>query len=226
MERKLTWFPFTAGQVEIVLGLAGLGATATSLLGVPGRAVVIGTASFLFVLFVIGLLSVAAGNRVARVHLDGALHGRGYSHLFREARRSLLLIHLDDDAPDGELQALYRRLLDQGVAVRRLVFVRPDHRAEGIHWITQFGSHPLLRQRFVEVKHGSPLTMSFAIIDEGVVLLALPGFRSTETETYSDSIVLRHLIELRHPAASRAFLEVYESAWKRATSFEPGEAAR
>lgn len=221
MERRPAWFPFTSGQVEIALGLVGLGATTASLLGAPGTAVATGTAGFLLLLFLTGHLVIAAGNRVARVHLNGALHGRGYSNLFRDANRSLLLIHLDDDAPDDELQGLYRRLLDQGVEVRRLVFFRPDHRAEGIHWISRFGTHRLLRQRLVEIKHGSPLSMSFAIIDEEAVLLALPGFHPTETETFSDSVVLRHLIELRHPAVTRAFLEVYELAWKRATSFEP-----
>jgi len=156
---------------------------------------------------------------------NGALHGSGYTRVFRQAKRSLLLIHLDDDAPDAELQELYRKLLDRGVAVRRLVFVRPDHRAEGIHWITEFGPHPLLRQRFVEGETGSPLSLSFAIVDEDVVLLAVPGFHATETELYSDGVVLRHLIELRHAAATRAFLEVYESAWKRAKAFDLSGAA-
>jgi len=216
MERKLAWFPFTVGQVELALGLAGLGTTAASLLGAPGPLVVAGATGFLFMLFSMGHLVAAAGNRVARVHLDGALHGSGYTNLFRQARRSLLLIHLDDDAPAAELQGLYRTLLEQGIAIRRLVFVRPDHRAEGIRWIAEFGPHPRLRQRFIEGETGTPLSLSFAVVDEDVVLLAVPGFHTTETEPYTEDMVLRHLVELRHPAVTRAFLEVYESAWKRA----------
>lgn len=219
MERKPAWFPFAAVEVEIALGIAGLGATAASLLGAPGPTVVMGTAGFLFALTVITLMARAATNRVAKVALDAALHGRGYTRVFRQAKRSLLLIHLDDDAPDDELLGLYRTLLDRGIAIRRLVFLRPDHRPEGIRWITEFGPHPLLRQRFVEVGAGTPLSLSFALVDEDLVLLAVPGFHPTETELYSDNIVLRHLIELQHPAVTRAFHEVYEAAWNRATPF-------
>tara|TARA_R110002072_G_scaffold121342_2_gene255028 strand:- start:208 stop:906 length:699 start_codon:yes stop_codon:yes gene_type:complete len=225
MEREFSWFPFTASEVEIALGVTGLGATAASLLGAPGPSVVGGTAGALCALLLVGFMVRAAGNRVARVQLDGALHGIGYTRVFRKAKRSLLLVHLDDDAPDHELLALYHKLLGQGVAVRRLVFVRPDHRAEGIHWITEMEPHPLLRQRFVEVEAGSPLSLSLAIVDENVVLLAVPGFHATETELYAEGVVLRHLIELRHAAVTRAFLEVYESAWKRATPFEAQERA-
>ena len=225
MERDSNWFPFNASEVEIALGVTGLGATAASLLGVPGPSVVWGTTGALCALLLVGFMARAAGNRVARVHLDGALHGRGYTRAFRQAKRSLLLIHLDDDAPEHELLGLYHTLLARGVGIRRLVFVRPDHRTEGIQWIGEFGSHAQLRQRFAEVAAGSPLSLSFAVIDEDTVLLAVPGFLPTETEPYSDGVVLRHLVELRHPAVTRAFLEVYESAWKRATPFEAQERA-
>lgn len=221
MERKLAWFPFTTAQVEIALGLAGLGATAASLLEVPGPAVAFGTAGFLVLILLVGLLAEAAREQIARVHLDGALHGRGYANLFRRARRSLLLIHLDDDAPDEELLGLYRRLLERGIAIRRLIFVRTDHRSAGIHWITDFGPHHGLRQKCVEAESGNPLPLSFAIVDEDIVLLALPGFHATETGTFTSGVVLRHLIELRDPSITRAFLEVYESAWKQGTLMNP-----
>ncbi|MFN3242147.1 MAG: hypothetical protein ACE37K_11595 [Planctomycetota bacterium] len=220
MERKLAWFPFTTAQVEIALGLAGLGATAASLLEVPGPTVALGTAGFLLLTFLVGLLAAASGNRVARVHLDGALHGRGYADLFRHAHRSLLLIHLDDDAPHDELLGLYRRLLERGIEIRRLIFVRPDHRQAGVRWIREFGPHELLRQRFVETASGNPLPLSFAVVDEDAVLIAVPGYHPTETETFGDGLVLRHLIELRHPTITRAFLEAYESAWRRGTRLE------
>lgn len=220
MERRPTWFPFTTAEVEIALGLTGLGATAASLLDVPGPWVVLGTAGTLCALFLAGCLTHAIGNRVARVHLDDALHGRGYVRVFQQARRSLLLIHIDDDAPDEHLLGLYRSLLSRGVEIRRLVFVRPDHRPQGVRWIGAFGSHPRLRQRLVESDLGSPLMMSFAVVDDRLVLLAVPGFHPEETEPYSDTAVLRHLIELRHPSVLRAFLEVYESAWRRASPLE------
>ena len=221
MERKLAWFPFTTAQVEIALGLAGLGATAASLLEAPGPLVALGTAGFLLLAFLVGLLAMAAGNRVARVHLDGALRGRGYARLFHKARRSLLLIHLDDDAPDAELLGLYRNLLDRGIAIRRLIFVRPDHRSAGIHWIAEFGQHDGLRQKCIEAEFASPLPLSFAVVDEDVVLLAVPGFHATETGAFTDGVVLRHLIEMRDAAITRAFLEVYESAWHQGTLVEP-----
>ena len=40
--------------------------------------------------------------------------------------------------------------------------------------------------------------LSFCVVDEETVLLAVPGFRPIETESYSDQTVLRHLIDLRH----------------------------
>lgn len=216
MNRARAWLPFKASEVELLLGIAGLGATAASLLGAPGGWVVAGTGIFLFLAFTLGMLAVHAGNRVATVHLDGALHGRGYVSAFGAARHSLLLIHLDDDAPGEELLGLYRSLLGRGVEIRRLVFARRDHHPDGIGWISDFGPQPRLHQRFVETEPGAPLMVSFAIVDEGIVLLAVPGFRPTETEPYSGAVVLRHLIELRHPAITRAFLQVYEAAWRRA----------
>lgn len=216
MERELTWFPFTASEVEIALGLCGLGATAATLLDVPGPWVVGGTVGSLSAFFCLGLLARAASNRVARVDLDGALHGRGYTRVFQQVQQSLLLIHLDDDAPDEELLGLYRSLLSRGVEIRRLIFVRPDHQLAGIRWIADFGPHEHLRQRVVEADPGSPLMLSFAVVDDRVVLLAIPGFQPTETAAFADACVLRHLVELRHPAVTRAFLEVYESAWRRA----------
>ena len=58
--------------------------------------------------------------------------------------------------------------------------------------------------------------LSFAVVDDRVVLLAIPGFHPTETAPFADACFLRHLVELRHTAVTRAFLEVYESAWRRA----------
>ena len=216
MESDRPWWPFSTTEVEIALGVAGLGATGASLLAVPGPSVVLGTAVFLIIAAMFGFAARHMGARVACVHLDGALHGRGYAKAFRTARHSLLLIHIDDDAPEPELLTLYRSLLERGVEIRRLVYARRDHQLEGVHWISKFGHHSGLRQRLVTAGEGAPLMVSFAVVDEDLVLFALPGFRPTETEPYAEGAVLRHLIELRHPAVTRAFLEVYEAAWRRA----------
>ena len=58
MERKLAWFPFTSSEIEIALGVCGLGATAATLLGVPGPWVVAGTAGSLSAFFSAGLLAL------------------------------------------------------------------------------------------------------------------------------------------------------------------------
>lgn len=216
MGRKIAWLPSRGSDVELTLGLAGLGATGASLLGVPGPSVVAGTGVFLAVALVVGVLATVAGQRVASVQLDGALHGRGYVRAFGMAKHSLLLIHIDDDAPDEELLGLYRSLLGRGVEIRRLIFARHDHLPAGIDWIKDFGAQIRLHQRYFQTELGAPLMVSFAIVDESVVLLAVPGFRPTETEPYSEAAVLRHLIELRHPGVTRAFLQVYEAAWRRA----------
>lgn len=220
MNDKKKNLPISVGELELMLAVVGAGATAASLLGVSGPLVVISASIALLLGMAAAVVLSNRKSRVATVHLDGAWRGRGYASAFRRARRSLLLIHLDDDSPDAELCLLYRRLLDRGVQVRRLVIVRPDHRPEGIRWIHEFGAHVGLRQRFVKSVPGSALALSFAIVDESIVLLAVPGFLATESELFSDGVVLRHLIELRHPSVTRAFLEVYESAWKRAAPLE------
>ena len=220
MNDKKRTLPVSVGELELMLAVVGAGATAASLLGVSGPTVVTVASITLVLALALAVLLAHRRSQVATVHLNGAWRGRGYASAFRRARRSLLLIHLDDDAPDSELRLLYRRLLDRGVQVRRLVIVRPDHRPEGIRWIHKFGPHAGLRQRFVKSVPGSALSLSFAIVDESTVLMAVPGFLATESELSSEGVVLRHLIELRHPSVTRAFLEVYESAWKRAVPLE------
>lgn len=220
MKTRAHWYPFTVAQTELALAVAGLGASAAALLGVPGRWVVAGTAICLAALFLSGAASRFLRTRVACVHLDAALHGRGYIRVFQQAEHSLLLMHIDDDVPNDDLLGVYRALLARGVDIHRLVFVRGDHRPEGIDWIAKFGTHPHLRQRLVSLRQGAPFMMSFAVVDDAAVLVAVPGFRPAETEPYTDGVVLRHLLELRDASVTRAFLEVYESAWRRAVPLE------
>ncbi len=220
MESRNALLPFTVRELEFALGFVGVGATAATLLGAPGPLVVAGGAGALVGLYLASVFAYASRSRIVDVRLDGALHGRGYVRAFRRARKSLLVMHIDDDAPNEELLGLYRVLLDRGVEIRRLIFVRPDHNPEGIRWVLESGWHDRLRQRYVSTEPGALLTLGFAVVDESAVLVAVPGFDPTDTEPYSERIVLRHLAELRNPAVTRAFLEIYESAWRRAHPLE------
>lgn len=217
------WFPFRAVELEVVLGVVGFGVTVATLLGVPGPLIAAVAGLTLLGTYLAGL-SIRAGASVARVHLDAAFRGRGYASIFRRARSSLLLMHVDDDAPDPELLGLYSVLLDRGVQVRRLVFVRHAHHPDGLRWIDDFGDHPNLTQRVIQTSTAPNLSLSFAIIDEVAVLLALPGYRAAENEPYSERLVLRNLVELRKSEVTRAFLEVYEAAWRRGTPLLPPHA--
>ena len=220
MKERSILLPFAVRELELAMGVVGLGATAATLLGVPGPSVVVVSGGVLAGLYVAGVLAHATSSRTVGVHIDGALRGLGYIRAFRRARKSLLLMHVDDDAPDDQLLGLYRTLLDQGVEIRRLIFVRPEHNPEGMRWIIESGWHARLLQRYVATDPGATLSLSFAIVDDSAVLLAVPGFDPTDTEPFSDRLVLRHLVELRNSAVTRAFLEVYESAWRRANPLE------
>ena len=214
------WFPFRAVEAELTVAIVGLGVTVATLLDAPGTLVAAAATALLVAAYLAGLC-VHFGTRSAQVHLDAALQGRGYASLFRRTRNSLLLMHIDDDAPNPELLGLYRALLERGVQMRRLVFVRQGHHPEGLRWIHEFGDHPNLTQRVICTETAPHLSLSFAVVDELAVLLALPGYRPTENEPYADRLVLRNLVELRRTEVTRAFLEVYEAAWRRGEPLLP-----
>ena len=71
-----------------------------------------------------------------------------------------------------------------------------------------------LQQRVIATESGATvLPLSFVVVDESVVLLAVPGFRPGESGPLSNRTVLRHLVRIVQPEAVRAFIEVYEAAW-------------
>ena len=76
MGRKIAWLPSRGSDVELTLGLAGLGATGASLLGVPGPSVVAGTGVFLAVALIVGVLATVAsdGPPALRMMMTG-VHG-------------------------------------------------------------------------------------------------------------------------------------------------------
>ena len=57
---------------------------------------------------------------------------------------------------------------------------------------------------------------SFVVVDERFVLVAVPGDAAVESETYSDRLVLRHLLVVEDEEVARAFSEVHSQLWRRA----------
>lgn len=213
--------PFGASELALVLGVGSLGAALANYAGAGGETVAAGCVLFLVLSYFAALLAKAAGRpRELTFVPDGGVGGCGYVDAFRAARQSLLLMHLDDDAPVRELLTLYASLLDRGVQVRRMILVRPDHDAGGLRWIAEFGAHVNLQQR-ITASPAATLPLSFAIVDEGLVLIAVPGFHVTDSEPYTERMVLRHLLVLRRTEVTRAFLEIYEKLWLRAKPIEP-----
>ena len=108
------WFPFSATEVEVALGLYALLTSALAFLGVERHALAWLTLGYLAFVYQAGLLVHARRSGFTFLR-DGALRGAGYARFFRHARQSLLLLHTDDDSPSDELLGLYRTLLERGV---------------------------------------------------------------------------------------------------------------
>lgn len=147
---------------------------------------------------------------------DGALQGRGYIPYFRRATSSLLLLHTDDDQPSDELLGLYAGLLKRGVAIRRVVFLRPEQDPEVYSWVVRFGESEGLQQRLVPPAQASLVRTSFAVVDERYVLLSINGTSPVDGEEYAGRLVLRHLLVLENHQVVRAFCEAHEQLWRRA----------
>jgi hypothetical protein len=146
----------------------------------------------------------------------GAEKGDGYMDAFRSVHRCLYLVHLDDDPPGAELQALYRVLLDRGVQIRRLVMVREDATCAAYQWIVDFGDHPNLQHAVVVAERASLLHMGFVLVDGRVVLLSVPGHEAIDGKPYSDRLLLRHLLRIDDVEVAGAFLRIHEDLWARA----------
>ncbi len=217
-----SWFPFAWTEIEIGFGLVSAVGTALSLAGVRPPLVAASVMACSAVLYLAGLLVYS--NRMARTFdfiEDGGLRGDGYVPYFKSARRSVFLTHADDDTPSEELLAIYRSLLDRGVEMRRVIFLRDSE--EGARWVARFGDHPRLVQRAIPPFQASVMRYSFVVIDEEVVILSVPGSGPLDDGSYSHGFVLRHLLVIRDPAVARVFLRMHGDLWSQAVSISSAE---
>ncbi len=209
------WFPFSVGEIEFALAVGGFLVTSLSLVGVPAQTLAVGTGLFLLVTYLAGLLVYDRRSlRVFDFLEDGGVRGSGYVPYFRAARHSLFLTHTDDDAPSEELLGLYRTLLARSVQLRRVTFLRPG--SESARWLVEFGEHPNLEQRVVPPERADLLPFSFAVVDESVVVVSVPGYSAIDASEYATRFVLRHLLVIHDVAVARVFLEMHRQLWERA----------
>lgn len=209
------WFPFAWTEVEIGFGLASAVGGALSLAAVRPPLIAASVSMCCAVLYLAGLLVYSArGARTFDFIEDGGLRGDGYVPFFKSAKRSVFLTHADDDAPSEELLAIYRGLLDRGVEMRRVIFLRDS--GEGASWVARFGDHPRLIQRVIPPFRSSLMRFSFVVIDEEVVVLSVPGSGPLDGGSYSHDFVLRHLLVIRDPAVASVFLRMHGDLWSQA----------
>lgn len=205
------WFPFTVGEVELVLAVVGFAVTSLAFVDVPPRLLAVGSGVCLAVTYLAGLLVYERrGLRVFDFIEDGGLRGGGYVPYFRTAEHSLFLTHTDDDAPSEELLGLYRTLLARGVQMRRVTFLRAG--AESARWLAEFGEHPNLEQRVVPSERagllGSALASAEALhgVASGLPLLPPAEVRGRPAEVAAPGERprrRRRLLPLRVPRAQR-----------------------
>lgn len=212
------WAPFSAVEIEVFLAAIAFVVGTASLAGIDSNVLAGFSAGMLVVGYLAGLLVYARRQATPVQFIEaGALRGAGYFDSFRRAKRSLLLMHLDDDPPSDELLGLYRSLLDRGVQIRRIVFLREAVSAHGYEWICRFGTHDNLLQRAVPAELSTVIRSGFAVVDSSEVLLALPGYEPIERRPYTESLVLRHLLAVRDERLAEVFARVHEEVWERAS---------
>lgn len=217
--RRRPWFPFTAIELEIAMGAFAFLTTCLAFLGIERLPLAWTTLGYVAFVYLAGLLVHARRTPFAFI-CDGALHGSGYLPYFRRARRSLLLLHTDDDPPGEELLGLYRALLERGVELRRVIFVRPDAAPGAYAWVRAFGRHAGLKQRVVLPERADVMRVSFVVVDERWVMIAVPGDAAIDAEGYASRFVLRHLLVVEDPQVAEAFTEVHSQLWRRASELE------
>lgn len=211
------WWPIRTDELQAALGVMGFATTVLAFTGAEPRVLAWGSLGFAVIFYLAGLLvrarEAASGLKLIR---DGALSGTGHLSAFRSVRRALLLMHLDDDPPSPELLALYRRLLDRGVEIRRIVFLRPDAAPNAYSWLVEFGDHDRLQHRVVLPDDTLPVHFSFAVVDTSTLLLSVPGWEPVDGTAYSTHLVLRHLLIINDPQVVAVFASMHETMWDRA----------
>lgn len=210
------WFPFSIPEVEVALAIYALSTSTLAFLGVEKRPLAWFTLGYLAFAYLAGLL-VHARRPGFTLLRDGALRGAGYARFFRGATRSLLLLHTDDDSPSDELLGLYRTLLDRGIELRRIIFIRPDHAPGAYDWVHRFGRHERLQQRVILPDRADVMRLSFVVVDERWSILSVPGDAAVDGEGYAGRYVLRHLLAIEDAEIAEAFTEVHRQLWRRAT---------
>ena len=217
VEKKDAWFPFRSDELQVGLGLFGFLVTGLALAGIDPKTLAWASLLFIVLFYLAGLLVQArrAARALRFVH-DGGIAGSGYLEPFRQARRCLFLMHVDDDPPSEELQALYRTLLERGVEIRRTIFLRPDAAPAAYEWIARFGNHPNLQQRVVLPDQAAAMRLSFVVVDDAVVLLSVPGTQAIDAQPYTARFVLRHLLRIEDATVASVFMRVHEDLWQSA----------
>ena len=212
-----SWFPFTATEFQVCLGVLGVVAAALSYVGVDPNTLLLTGGAYLVVFYLAGLLvHVRRRARVFEFVENGGIRGEGYVPYFRAARRSLFLTHADDDSPSDELLAMYRSLLDRGVEMRRVLFLREG--GAGAAWVARFGDHLRLLQKAILPDRAEVMRFSFVVVDEELVIISVPGFGPLDNGSYSGNFVLRHLLVMRDAAVARVFLRMHGDLWSQGAS--------
>ena len=214
----MVWWPLTNAELQALFGVLGFGASIALWLGaapVPTAFVCLGA---LLVAYICGHLVRLREStvKVEFVH-GGAIGGLGYLPFFSRAKHSLLLMHVDDDIPTDEVQAAYGRLLESGVQLRRILVRAPGQEAAVESWV-RAQSHRNLRQVSLGDDSATGACTSFALVDDSVLLLAMPGHGAAETGPMAETFLLRHLLVVKDPVVSAAFREAYEELWRRGVS--------
>jgi hypothetical protein len=209
------WFPFTHIEVEVALGLFGFLSACLAFLGVQNSVLAWGTLGYVALAYIAGLVVHVRRSGFTFMR-DGAVRGVGYAQFFRRATRSLLLLHTDDDSPSEELLGLYRTLLDRGIELRRIIFIRSDHARGAYEWVRKFGHHERLQQRVILAERAEVMRVSFVVVDERWSILSVPGDAAVDGEGYAGRFVLRHLLAIEDAEIAEAFTEVHRQLWRRA----------
>ena len=213
---KKKWFPFTAVEVEVALAVLGFLATALSLSRFDIKVVAFSSFGSLVVVYLIGLLVYAckSSNQFQFIR-EGGVKGDGYRRVFRSAEKSVFLMHVDDDPPSEELLGIYREMLERGVQIRRIVFLRSEAKPKSYEWVVDFGDHENLQQCVVLPGSAEVTRFSFALIDEKQLLIAVPGYKAVEAAPYTKELVLRHLLSITDDEVASVFLKVHHQMWER-----------
>ena len=219
------WFPFGAGELGLALAVIGFIVTLASQAGLEDHVLASATAAVVGLGYLAGLI-VHNGQNPLRFHPYGGIGGAAYVRPFGRAKKSLLLVHVDDDPPNTELLRLYRTLLDAGVTIHRVVIVRPDGAKESYSWLAEFGTHENLRQRALIPDSSGLVRVSVAIVDGSTALLAVPSYEAGEGTPYTESMRLAHLLEIEDEAVAQAFVEIHSDAWSRGVEVDDPEVFR